>query len=491
MAAINFINISIASSLKRSKEVGVRKVSGGSRMQIIFQFLHESTILCIIAFLVSVLLLNISLPLFNSLTGKKLVVSESMDITLVSYFIATLYGIILLTGIYPAYVLSNFKPSEVLYNKQKLSGRNLLGRGLMVFQFALTVFLLIATIVYNKQMDYIRTKDLGYNPNQIVRTAIGGDRDYKQVISFLKAELSKEPSISRVSFGNEGYDEDMYVNGKVFKGVYKNIDENFLPALEIPLKAGKNFSAVISANERQGVIVNEAFVKAAGLQYPIGQPIKINRYFDSSLKIITGVVKDFHFGSLREPIKPMAMFMNEWPDGGMWVKFEKSKHKQAVAALERIYKQVMPNAIFNYNFLDELNAMQYLQEKRWHKIITIATTLSFIICCLGLFGLAHLSTNRRTKEIGIRKVLGASTSQIAATLSRDFLKLVVIGFVIAAPISWIVIRSWLQDFAYRTEISWLVFLAAGAIAVSIAILTVSFQAIKAAIANPVQSLRTE
>ena len=490
MAAINFINISIANSLKRSKEVGVRKIAGGSRKQIILQFLNESAILCVVSFLLSMLLMNISLPLFNSLTDKQLNLSEAFDGKLVAYFISVLSGIILLTGVYPAYVLSNFKPSEVLYNKQKLSGRNLLGRSLVVLQFSLTVFLLISTIVYYNQMDYIRTKDLGYNPNQIIRTAIWGDRDYKKAITFAKNEFAKEPSIIMASFGSDGSNEDMYVNGRVFKGTYKSIDENFLPALEIPLQAGQNF-AWATGNYKQGAIVNEAFVRAAQLQHPIGASIKINRYYDSSLKVITGVVKDFHFGSLREPITPMVMYMNEVPDGGIWVKVQKSKQKQAIAALERIYKGAMPNAIFQYDFLDELNAKQYMQEQRWHKVVTIATILSFIICCLGLFGLAHLSTNRRVKEIGIRKVLGASSAHIVALLSTDFLKLVVIAFTIAAPISWTVMDNWLRDFAYRTSISWLVFVSSGFIAVLIALATVSYQAVKAAIANPVKSLRTE
>ena len=367
----------------------------------------------------------------------------------------------MLTGIYPAYVLSSFKPSEVLYNKQKLSGRNLLGRSLVVLQFSLAVFLLIATIVYYNQMDYIRTKDLGYNPNQIIRTGFGGDRDYKPVISFLKNELAKEPSVKMVSFGNDGWTEDMQVNGRTFKAQYKNIDENFLPLLEIPLKAGRNLSPSFPTDTKEGAIVNEAFVKASGIEDPVGKSIKMNRYYDSTMKTIRGVVKDFHFGSLREPIKPMVMYMSESPDGGIWVKFEKSKQKEAMAALERIYKKALPNVVYQYNFLDELNARQYLQEQRWQQVISIATTLSFIICCLGLFGLAHLSTNQRIKEIGIRKVLGASVSQIVALFSGDFLKLVMIAFVIAAPVSWMVMNRWLEDFAYRINISWWIFVAAG------------------------------
>ncbi|MEO5890560.1 MAG: ABC transporter permease, partial [Ferruginibacter sp.] len=245
MAAINFVNISIANSLKRAKEVGVRKIAGGSKMQIILQFLNESAILCFLAFLLSMLLLDITLPLFNNVTGKQLLLSESLDVKLLVYFIIILLTITLLTGLYPAWILSNFKPSEVLYNKQKLSGGSLLGRSLVVFQFALAVFLLIATIIYYGQMDFIRTKDLGYNPNQIIRTAIGGNRDYKTVTGFFKNELAKEPSIKMVSFGNDGNPEDMFVNDRKLKAQYKNIDEHFLSILEIPLKAGRNLSPAV------------------------------------------------------------------------------------------------------------------------------------------------------------------------------------------------------------------------------------------------------
>jgi putative ABC transport system permease protein len=491
MATINFINISIANSMKRAKEVGIRKITGSSKWQIVLQFLQESAIICLIAFLLSILLMNSLLPLFNSLAGKQIVFTEIFDVKLFSYFIGLLVAIILLAGFFPAYVLSNFKPSEVLYNKQKLSGRNVFGRSLVVIQFSLAVFLLMATIVYYGQMDYIRTKDLGYNPNQVIRTAVYGDIDYKAVTNILKNELAKEPSIQTVSFGNDGYIENFYANDRSFKAQYKNIDENFLPAMEIPLRAGRNFSRSFPTDIKDGAIVNEAFVKASGMQDPIGKSIKVNRNDDSTAKIITGVVKDFHFGSLREPIQPMVMYMNEFPDGGIWVKFEKSKQKEAMAALERIYKKEMPNAVYQYNFLDELNAKQYVEEQRWQHVTSIATILSFIVCCLGLFGLAHLSTNQRIKEIGIRKVLGASVGQIIALLSGDFLKLVVVAFVIAAPVSWIVMNKWLQDFAYRIIIGPAVFIIAAVIAIIIALAAVSFQAIKTALANPVKSLRTE
>jgi putative ABC transport system permease protein len=212
---------------------------------------------------------------------------------------------------------------------------------------------------------------------------------------------------------------------------------------------------------------------------------------DSTFKTIQGVVKDFHFGSLREPIQPMVLYMMDVPGGGIWVKFETARQKEAMAALERIYKQAMPDAVYEYQFLDELNARQYIQEARWQQVISIATGISFVICCLGLFGLAHLSAHQRIKEIGIRKTLGASVSQIVTLLSGSFLKLVLIAFVIAAPVSWLVMNRWLEDFAYRIHIGPGIFLAAGAMAFVIAMLAVSVQAVKAAISNPVKSLRTE
>jgi putative ABC transport system permease protein len=490
MAAINFINISIAGSLKRSKEVGIRKISGGSRWQIIIQFINESAILCFVAFLIALVLINICLPLFNSLTEKHIQLSQAFDARVIIYFITVLLIIILLTAVYPAVIVSRFNPSEVLYSKQKLSGKNLLGRSLVVLQFSLAVFLLMATLIYYNQMDYIRTKDLGYNPNQIIRTNINGDRDYRSTITYLKNEFAKESSIKVVSFGNDGYPENVQVGERNLKAQYKNIDENFLSAMQIPLKAGRNISSSFSSVQNE-VLVNEAFIKQTHIQNPVGTQIKVYRDGDSTMKTIAGVVKDFHFGSLREPIKPMVMYTAEVPDGGVWIRFDKSKQKEAMAAVERIYKNAMPGSVYQYNFLDELNARQYVQEQRWQQVVSVATILAFIICCLGLFGLAHLSTDRRVKEIGIRKVLGASVTNIVALISIDFLKLVFIAFLIAAPVSWIVMDKWLQNFAYRINIGISVFATAVIIAIVTALAATSFQSIKAALANPMKSLRTE
>ena len=491
MATVNFINISIAGSLKRAKEVGVRKITGGSKKQIVFQFLFESAIVCMTAFVAAAVLTNISLPLFNELVKKQLALSESMDLQHLTWFVAILLLIILLTGFYPAYVLSAFKPKEVLYNKQKLSGRNLFGRSLVVVQFSLAVFFIISTIIYYRQMNFIRTKDLGYDPYQVVRTYIRGDRDYKLVQEFLRNELAKEPSIEYLSFGADGNLYDVKLGDKTIEALHEVIDEYRLPAMQLKLKAGRNISSAIPSDKHHAIIVNEAFVRAAGLESPIGTQVYTSDRFDRELKTIVGVIEDFHSGSLYESIKPMVMLVCDWDSGGMWMRIAKQNQQQALKAIEAAYKKAMPTALFEYNFLDELNAKAYEQEQRWQKIISIAAVLSILICCLGLFGLAHLAAQRRIKEIGVRKVLGATVASIASLLTKDFLNLVIISLVVASPAAWWVMNDWLQDFAYRIDIGWWMFALAGLIAVIIAAATVSFQAIKAAIANPTKSLRTE
>ncbi|PSL43926.1 FtsX-like permease family protein [Chitinophaga niastensis] len=492
MAGINFVNISLAASLNRAKEVGVRKLIGSSRFQIISQFLGESALLCMIAFLMAVVIAYVSLPVFNRLTGKHILLHESIDVTLLVYLVIILTTITLLTGLYPAKVLSNFKPGAVLYNTPKLSGRSSFGRSLVVVQFSLAVFMLVATLVYYRQMDFMHTKDLGYNPNGVILTFIGGDREVKPVRDYFRNELSREPAVKMVSFGGDRVgSSDVKLKDRTIPAVHKVIDENYLPEMEIPLKAGRNFSAAFPTDKNSAVIVNEAFVKAAGLENPIGAQVKTDEYFDKALKTIVGVAKDFHVGSLREPIQPMVMFMSDWYGGAVLVKFEKAKQKEAMAALQNIYTKMLPQTAYQYVFLDERNAKAYLREEQWQQVIYVATMLSVVICTLGLFGLAHLSTRQRIKEIGVRKILGASVRQIIMLLAGDFLKMVLLSFVIAAPFAWLAMNKWLQDFAYRITIGPGVFILAGLIAIVTAFMAVSVQSIIAATANPVKSLRAE
>ena len=484
MASINFVNISIAGSLKRIKEVGVRKITGSSTFQILVQFIGEATILCIIAFAFALLLMQSVLPVFNLLADKRIELQE-FNGGLVFPFLLLLLFNIGLTSLYPAYVLSRFKPVEALYGKQKLSGKNTLSQGLIVFQFSLSVFLIVASIVFYTQMKFIKTKDLGYNPHQVIKTQITGNRGYKRIHDFLKNELAKEPSIIHVSFGGEIGTHNAQVNNTNIKSAYRKADKNHLETLGIALTKGKNFLRDSSAE----AIVNEAFVKRAGLTDPIGKIIKTD--VDERQLTIAGVVKDFHFGSLKERIEPLILFQQLENSEAIWIKFDQSQQEKALTAIERIYKKAIPDAIYEYDFLDQLNAKEYKQEQRWEKIISIATFLSLLICCLGLIGLTHLATQQKIKEIGVRKVLGASVIQIVSLLSKDFVKLVLVAFIIATPIGWWASNEWLQRFAYRIDLGWWVFGLAGTVAILMTLCTVSFQSIKAAVANPVKSLRTE
>ncbi len=486
MASINFVNISIASSLKRGKEVGIRKVNGSRQSQIIIQFLGESAMLCIAAFVMALCLMLILLPIFNELANKQIAIGEIFEWRLIVSFTILLLFNILLSGLYPSYILSNFKPAKVLYSKQKLSGGGFLGQSLVVLQFALAAILLIASIVFYQQMNYVRTKELGYNPYQVIRSYISGNRETKPFAEFIRNEAAKEPSIVQISFGEErGGNYKTKVNQRIVKSSYRNIDQNYFSVLGIRLKEGKNLSG------NQEVIVNEAFAKAAALINPIGTLVKTEDFFIKSPARIVGVVKDFHFGSLRERISPLVMSVNGTYHGGIWVKIDKNRQQEGIKAFERIYRKALPNAVFEYNFMDELNNRDYIQEQRWQKIIGFATLLSMLLCGMGLFGLTHLAAQQRTKEIGIRKVLGASVANIVALLSKNFLVLSFISVIIASPIAYYFMDKWLQDFAYRIQISWSIFGYTTLIIIFISFLTISYQAIQAALMNPVDSIKTE
>ncbi|MBS1916732.1 MAG: ABC transporter permease [Bacteroidetes bacterium] len=490
MASINFINLNIGNSLNRAKEIGVRKINGSSKGQIILQFLVESFITCIAALCIAIVLTQILLPFFNQLADRQITLSVVLDWKLFCYFICLVIANVLLAGLYPAYILARFKPSEVLYNKIALSGRNWFGKTLVALQFSIAICLIIGSIIYYEQMDFIRTKDLGYNPDNIVRIDIPNRRDAKTIYNTFKNELAKEPGIKQIALEAGTSDIKVYLENNTVVSNYKVVDPSYISMLEIPLKEGRNFSDAYPSDKTDAVIVNEAFVKAAGLKNPIGTSVQIKDWYTKNAKII-GVVKNYHFSSLKEAIQPAILGVNNLWEGTLLIKIDKHRQKQSLAALEKLYKTAIPGSEYSYSFWDEFNAKEYLQEKKWQKIISAATILSVLICCLGLFGLTHLATHLRVKEIGIRKVLGASVISIASLISKDFIKLVLIAIMIATPVAWYFMHQWLQDFAYRITISGWIFLIAAFLAIAIAVITVSFQAIKAAVANPVKSLRNE
>jgi putative ABC transport system permease protein len=495
IACINFINLAVAHSLKRSKEIGIRKVVGGTRRQLIKQFLAESFLVSLIAFVIAIILTITILPFFNDLANKKLSLSYLSD----GYLYAGYFLLLLITsfiaGFYPSIVLSAFQPVRVLYNRQKMMSKNYLTKGLIVLQFVLAIFLIIATIAVNSQLQYLLHKDLGYDSKNLVRIDLPSTRTSNKLPTIFKNELTNKTNIVTVAARNSGRNiSGVKVEGKQIIIDYNKIDDQFLPAFKIPIAAGRNFSVDYPSDTMNSVIVNQSFIKEAGwrINNAVGKTISFMDAHDNRFVTIIGVIKDYHFTTLKEKIAPQVFSMEPTFDfGQIWVKISPHDIPQTLALLEDTYKKLVPLFPYSYQFMDDITAKNYQTEAKWKEIISIASGLFIFISCMGLLGLVIISIEQRTKEIGIRKVLGAAVSRIVVLISKEFIILISIAFVVAVPIGYYFINKWLQDFAYRITIGWWMFALAGALVIIIALVTMSFKAIKAATSNPVKSLRTE
>jgi putative ABC transport system permease protein len=489
IACINFVNLTIARSLKRAKEIGVRKVIGSSRKQLIIQFLGESFILCLIAFALAIVIVQLLLPLFNQLSNKALVLSYLLDMKLVAGYLVLFILTSLLAGFYPALVLSDYNPVQTLYNRFSLGGKNYLQKGLVIFQFTLATFLISATFIISSQFNFLITKKLGYDDSNLVLVNKGNlTRDEDRLF---KEELMKSPDILAVAAKDEGYSfNPAKINGNSDIGAaYMTIDESFLPLMKIPIVTGRNFSKNFPSDSSSAVLVNEQFVKSAGWKNPIGQTLIMNE--DAKYHVV-GVVRDYHFQALNEKIKPEVFTMRMQNEYGMaYIKIKPKSETATLRHIENTFKKLFPLNPFSFIFKDQENVKNYEAEAKWKRIMLFGSILTIFISCIGLFGLSVLSAEKRTKEIGIRKVLGASVNGIATILSKDFLKLVIISLLIAMPLSWFTAGKWLENYPYRIILSWWIFAIVGFLVVFVALATVSFQAVKAAMANPVKSLRTE
>jgi putative ABC transport system permease protein len=489
IACINFINLTLARSLRRGKEVGIRKVAGSTRAQLIWQHIGETFILNIAAFVPALIIVQLCLPYFSELADKELSIAYIFRFQNLLLFLLLVVINTLLSGSYPAFILSGFNPVQTLYGKFKLTGKNYLAKSLVVVQFVIAVFLIIGTVVMQKQFNFMLNKDVGYKTAGIIDISIPYEQADK--LPALKNELNKLSFVKQTaaqSISMTGINTtSVEVNNKeVFDVPFFKMDENSLSLLNIKFAAGRNFSGIPA--DSNNCIINEAMVKASGLKEPIGQKLNWN---DHNLVII-GVVKDFNTTSLRAKIAPCLI--EQLPGQTytqLMVKIDMDNKATAIQAIQKAYRGIISFYPFDYTFLEDEIGAQYKADLKWKTIITFSAVLSIFISCLGLFGLAALSIVERTKEIGIRKVLGANVLSITQLVSKDFLKLVFVAVLIASPVAWYFSNRWLQDFAYRINIGGWIFLLAGSIALAIAFITVSFQAIKAAIANPVKSLRTE
>ena len=491
IACINFINLTVARSVKRAKEIGIRKVVGGDRRQLIIQFLGESFLLCIIAFALAIGIVELTLPVFNDLSNKALTLSYLFDAKLIAGYIVLFVLTALLAGFYPALVLSGYNPVQTLYSRFNLAGKNYLQKSLVVLQFALASFLIIATFTIYKQFNFLTNEKLGYDDNNLV--IVHNDFKTHDAAQLFKHELLNDPNIISVAPRNGGQWGTVakVSNDSTIQFDYETVDEAYLPTLKISLVQGRNFSPDFPSDSANSILVNESFAKQAGWKSPLGQTI--NFWYDNNKKYnVIGVVKDYHYQPLNQKIGPQVFTMKkDNPYGMAYIKIKPNTAAASLKTIQKIFKQLFPVTPYSYTFKNEENLKSYEAEAKWKQIMLFGAILTIFISCIGLFGLAVLSTERRTKEIGIRKVLGASVKGVATILSKDFLKLVFISLVIAIPLAWLATSKWLENYPYRISLNWWLFASAGVLVILIALLTVSFQAIKAAIANPVKSLRTE
>lgn len=490
IACINFVNLTIARSVRRAREVGIRKAAGGGRKQLIIQFLGESFLLCTIAFVFAIALAQFLLPLFNNLANKALSLSYLLDAKLIAAYTALCIITALAAGFYPALVLSAFNPVQTLYGRFRIAGKNYLQKSLVVLQFTLASFLIIASSIIYSQFRFLTNTDLGYDDNNLVVVHKEDGLTHAEAAVF-KDELLRNPTIAGVSVKN-AHEWGTGTKNAAAATVYftnETVDENYLPLLKIPLTAGRNFSTAFPADLTQSVIVNESFVKASNWKHPLGETINILGNSNDTYQVI-GVVKDHHFASLAKKIAPQ-LFTMKGSYGAYYIKIKPNTATAALAWIQKTFQRFYPLSSYSYVFKNEENRRQYADVEKWKQIILAGALLTIFISCIGLFGLSVLAAEKRTKEIGIRKVLGASVQQIVSTLSTDFITLVVLALAMASPLAYMAAGKWLQNFPYRIQLSWRLFAPTAVLVMLLALFTISFQSIKAAIANPVKSLRTE
>jgi putative ABC transport system permease protein len=492
IACINFVNITTSHSIQRSKEIGIRKVIGSHRKQLIFQFLGESFLLCFCAFLLALLWVQLALPSFNTISNKALSFKYLLDFKLVMSF----SGLFLLTslsaGFYPSIVLSAFQPVEVLYGRFKLNGKNLLQKSLIVLQFGLATFFIIITLVQFRQVNLFTSKNLGYDAQNlaVVYTQSNDPIKGEAFIQELKVNANIV-DVAPHNMGQGSWNTLNTVNGnQQIQPDMNVINENYINTLGLKIVAGRNFSKDFPADSTLSVLVNEAYVKEAKWKNPIGQTVRVlNR---ENYKVV-GVVKDYHYTSLYENVKPQLFLanINYGSFNTFFIKMQGANNPKTLEFINEKFKKMYPTKPYTYELQTVINEKQYDKEKQAKQIILWAAIIIIFISSMGLFGLSVLTTEKRKKEIGIRKVLGASLTNIVQKLSIDYLKLILISFSIFAPIAYYVGTSMLQNYPYRITLSADIFVICLIGLVGITFITVSYHSLKAAIANPVKSLKTE
>lgn len=501
IACINFTTLAIGRSVGRANETGVRKVMGSSTRQIVYQFLTESILLSVFSGVLGFFLAKLLLPYFNALSGRSLEFSFSNYPELVWMLAALTLLTGFLAGSYPAYVLSRFKPADVFKSKIRLGGSNIFTRSLVTIQFVLSTGLIICSFIILKQLNHLQSQNLGFEKEHVVVVNAQGT-DGKKILPLFRQALQSRPEIRGIAGSNMGLGEGAGLMSTMvnFKGSMKGVvifpvDAEYLNVMGMKLIAGRNFDNRIPDDVKHSVIVNESFLKVIEMNpgNAIGQEVSEMQFEKEPVqRTIIGVIKNFNYSPLRQDIRPQMFFQPEAMSAThFFVKIQRGNPSKSIAAIQEEWKSIVPGIPLAYSFIDDDFDRFYKGEERWGSVAGWAGGISIFLACLGLFGLAALTAANRTKEIGIRKVLGSSVAHLIGLLSKDFLKLVMIALLIASPLSWYIMHQWLQDYVYRTEISWWIFVVAAIITTALAIGTVAFQAVKASFLNPVKCLRSE
>jgi putative ABC transport system permease protein len=492
IACINYVNLSTARAMLRGREVSLRKIVGAGRSQLFIQFIIETAVLFVIAFLFAIVLIYLLIPSFNKISGKELVFNLA-DKNLWTVIGLSITGTLIASCIYPALLLSSFQPIHALKGKiSKTIGDATFRKILVVSQFAISVVLISGTLIIGRQLNYIRSKELGYDRSEVFSFFMPNANAHYEA---MKAQLLSSPgvvSVTRssediVSLGNQTGDNDW--DGKLPNQTFMvytiGVDKDFLPFFKLHLESGSNFTGTVTDSTH--VLLNETAVKEAGITNPIGKRFKLYHHNAT----IIGVVKDFHFASLKKKIEPAVFYFDPSYSNLIHVKTTAEKASQAIATAGSVWKEYYAGYPFSYNFMEEDFENLYKAEQRTGSLFIVFAVIAILISCLGLLGLASYTAQVRTREIGVRKVLGASVCSIVRLLAKDFIRLVFISILIAVPVSWYAMNRWLEDFAYKINIGWAVFAISGLIAIIIALCTISFQSIRAAFSNPVRILRNE
>lgn len=500
IAAVNFMNLTTARSSHRWKEIGVRKTVGAKRTQLFSQFIFESILLAFFAITFALLLDALLIPLLNDLIGRQLSLLDALKIpSNIVYLLLLAAGLGLLTGIYPAFYMTSFNMARVLKGGNKREGKSLFRSSLVIVQFGLALAMIVSTIIVVQQLSFMKNKDIGFDKSQMLLIDMNNEANEK--FETMKIELQKSRLVEGVTASGQRLGNNFHQWGfkvKADTGIVRltpsnvQVDYDYLKVYGIKMKAGRGFSKDYATDNGLAFVINESLAKELGIKDILGTPVGHGWYPDDSLGTVIGVTEDFNFNSLHYKVNTLSMVVHpDWGYDEMSVKIDGDNVEEAIAFVKGIWEQHVSSFPFSYTFLDQHFETLYRSDQQMSSVVTIMAVLAIFISCMGLFGLAAITIERKTKEIGIRKALGATESQITYILSKNFTVLILVSFVLVSPVTWIILSQWLENFAYRVEINPLLFLLGALMALCIALGTISFHTIRAARANPVKALRYE